>query len=291
MEHIEYLTAILNIPHCDFSLQCDLPICQEPATENVFLDELPMDILENIFSYLELHELMSVSISCKNWNRATSLDLQKKALLKKIAFGVEEWNKYFGDIGEAPLLPYDIFDILKSHSHYWPSKRIWQTHTLTLIPKCVNGELLTLNLLRELVSHPNNGGFTAKYNDPYDNDLVKREFGDKDLAGSCWVLFTRKAIKSSTEEDKFNFVIAREFLGGNYFMPISLIAATNILVHYVKTGIYFDLDVFPYDFIHCMDSVSNNHPFLISHMGEDGSISIGTAYRSTSAGLYGMQIL
>jgi hypothetical protein len=54
-------------------------------------------------------------------------------------------------------------DILDSTRPFWPGKKIRETHLLVLIPAKVGGKPFSLDLLRDLIQHPNNGGDKTQY--------------------------------------------------------------------------------------------------------------------------------
>jgi len=63
----------------------------------------------------------------------------------------------FGDIGVEPPLPQNIHEILHNPCPFWPEKKVKDTHLLVLIPKTVNGQLLTLANLKEWIQKPKQG--------------------------------------------------------------------------------------------------------------------------------------
>ena len=64
----------------------------------------------------------------------------------------------FGDIGDEPPLPPNIYEILASPCPFDPEKTVRETHMLVLVPARVNGVPLTLNHMDELVQAPRGGG-------------------------------------------------------------------------------------------------------------------------------------
>nr|MCU0318401.1 hypothetical protein [Amoebophilaceae bacterium] len=78
-------------------------------------------------------------------------------------FGVQEWRRYLGEVGEAPCLPSAIDEILHSACPFWPGKLVKDTHLLILIPSTVDGKAFTLDLLGELIQNPRGDGHRTQY--------------------------------------------------------------------------------------------------------------------------------
>ena len=77
--------------------------------------------------------------------------------------GRQNGKWYFGDIGEEPPLPPNIYEILASPCPFDPKKTVRETHILVLVPATVDGTPLTLNLLGKLVKKPKGGGHATQY--------------------------------------------------------------------------------------------------------------------------------
>jgi NLR family CARD domain-containing protein 3 len=159
--------------------------------------------------------------------------------ISHMTFGEKEWNRYYGEVGEAPALPGNIEATLDASCPFWPGKKVRDTHLLVLIPAKVNGQLFSLNLLRELIQHPNNGGHKTKYC-YYDNGSLQAQFGAVAPAASYWLLMTRDVLPRSRNK---NYVDQKQLMadharctGLNYEVPKALDAATAILTHHVRNG-------------------------------------------------------
>jgi hypothetical protein len=157
-----------------------------------------------------------------------------------LAFGQEEWTRYFGDVGEVPPLPENIAQILDISCSLWENKKVSDTHLLTLIPAQVNSRPFSLDLLGELIKDARNGAHKTGYQ-CYD-EQVKAQIGKQSPNSSYWVLMTRDVLPKSrsldaTQQETFVEDHARK-TGLSYELPTALEAATTILMHYTCTGEY-----------------------------------------------------
>jgi hypothetical protein len=109
-------------------------------------------------------------------------------------FGPKEWETYFGEVGKVPPLPNDIDDILNGRCPYWPDKLVKDTHNLVLIPKSINSNNLTLNVLSQLIKNPIQGeGITEGYTDY----RIPEKYQNKTVGDSYWILITKDRILNS----------------------------------------------------------------------------------------------
>ena len=148
------------------------------------------------------------------------------------AFGKAQWAKYFGDIGVEPSLPPDIQSILESPCPFLPGKKTKETHLLTLIPAKINGHLLTLNKLEELIQNPKQGHKT-KYR--YYTADVKTELGSRPIQQTHWVLMPRDVIPGSRSK---SYVDQQKLVAQypHYQVPQALAAAVCVLMEHVVSG-------------------------------------------------------
>ncbi|MBS0649277.1 MAG: hypothetical protein JSS10_08660 [Verrucomicrobia bacterium] len=179
-----------------------------------------------------------------------------KSSLIAIAFGKELWAKYLGDVGEEPLLPSNIQEILQSPCPFWPEKKVQETHLLTLIPKTVNGKPLTLNSLEELVKKPRQGQ-PIKY--AFYWGEIKEQYGNQPLPSSYWALMTRDVIpvRSGHNDPVKLLKELNQKANVQYEVPQLLEAATSIFMEYLRTGkrLYSDS---PWTYTWCQESVSKH---------------------------------
>src|SRR2546423_1406719 len=101
---------------------------------------VPYEIAKTILSFLSLMEVRKSSLLNHAWNQVSNQCLEE-SLTKKILIGVKGWKK-FGKITKVPALPPDIEQILKGDCPFNPEKKVYETHTLVLIPEKINDESL-----------------------------------------------------------------------------------------------------------------------------------------------------
>jgi hypothetical protein len=190
------------------------------------------------------------------------------------AFGAKEWRQYFGEVEEAPALPGDIEATLDAPCPFWNDKKVRDTHLLVLIPAKVNGRSFSLNLLRELIQHPNNGGHKARYR-CYDSD-VRAQLGATSPTASYWLLITRDVLPESRRKkyaDQKKLVTAHASrVGLPYELPKALEAAAAILAHHVRDGerLYGDN---PWTYTCCQERVfhgSSEYPAVVGGFESSG---------------------
>lgn len=112
-----------------------------------------------------------------------------RSFLDMYVFGVEKWNKYFGDVGVEPALPRDIVnDLMEERSPFDKEVRVKEFDLLFFLPEKVNGKALTYSYLKQLVRNPKDTGISV--------DLDLQQGLDLDVAvkGSRWVFLTRGVV-------------------------------------------------------------------------------------------------
>jgi hypothetical protein len=218
----------------------------EPAEAIQFLDLLLVAAQDNGCRQQALKALGQVAKAslnmfseCLPFLRAVAKARNKEGrLLALKILGEVEWRHYFGEVGPAPDLPSNMAAILDGDCPFWPGKKVRDTHLLVLIPAKVNGQPFSLNLLRELIQHPNNGGHRARYR--YYASGVQAQIGAASPAASYWILMTRAVLPGSLNKDYKDQkkLIARHArrTGAPYALPKALEAAAAILMHHVRNG-------------------------------------------------------
>lgn len=196
------------------------------------------DLNLQIFQYLDGIALAkSLKVSSGFCKLAKMEQLWKVLPPPAVAFGKREWAKYFGDIGEEPPLPKNIYHVLKNRCHIWPEKMVEETHELVLIPKSVNGKDLTLELLFELIKTPLGKGNVAKKR--LSCRAVMTEHGNRPVSESHWVLMTKEIIPGSIDksypEQQSAISALAEKTQIDYQIPTILNAATVVFMKYVRT--------------------------------------------------------
>ncbi len=147
-----------------------------------------------------------------------------------MVFGKTQWEKYFGDIGEEPILPSNINQILNGPCPIWPEKKVYETHILTLIPSHIDGKPLTLEYLGELVKSPKEGQRPSQYKDmnSLDNKTAR-------APKNYWVLMTIDVVPSTRKK---SYSDQREVLSkySGYEVPKVYEAAIGIFVENARGG-------------------------------------------------------
>lgn len=191
----------------------------------------------------------------------------KTHALPEIAFGVEKWQYYFGEVGEEPPLPSNMGKILKSKCPFWPGKRVEETHLLTLIPAQVNGRPFCLDLLGELVQRPR-AGHATKYS--YYWTRLEDYWGKQSPVRSYWALLTRDVLPGTLDELYVEqcAVLKQQSKGLRYGPPGALEVATAVLMEHVQSGKYlFGTEPWPYTRVWEMVDSTNE---AVGGFGADG---------------------
>ncbi len=229
------------------------PKVSEEAKVNSW-DLLPQEVILEIFSYLNSTQLARCFLVNKTWKvLASDENLWNVVILREKAFGKNQWETYFGDIGKELPLPKDIHKILKSPCPFFPGKRVEETHMLLLIPETVNRKLFNLTTLGELVKAPK-GGHATQYRHIWD-EIVK-EYGNQSPAKSYWVLTIKDVIpgsrnKNYTDQQTLISALAKQ-TGIVYVVPNVLDKATCIFMHYISSGERLFNDE-PWNFTRCQE--------------------------------------
>ena len=251
-----------------------------------FVDLLPQELSLKIFSYLKAKELARSFRVNMTWKVLASDEALWNALSPKMAFGKNEWAKYFGDIGKVPPLPKDIHKILKSPCPFWPEKKVEETHMLVLIPETVNGKPLNLKTLGELVKKPEEGHAT-QYR--YILEEIINEHGNQATAKSHWVLMTKDVIpgsrnKSYADQQALIAECAKK-ARAHYEVPNVLDAAICIFMHSISSGERLFTDK-PWTYARCSEKAQgyqivvggfSSAGLLVDHFSFFDCVSYGVA--------------
>ena len=227
-----------------------------PAPESTeVLETSPQWLLLHIFRYLSPWDQKVAMCVCRSWRQVGEDDTLKN--VRKLCFGKAAWKKHFGDVGVEPPLPPSIHKILSKPCPFWPSKRIGDTHLLTLIPQAFSGSPFSLNALGDLIRTPIKGHAT-KYRS-YDV-RVENELGTKPAPASHWVLMTRNVIPRSRgrsyEDQKKLIKLHAEKIRYLYTLPTAIEAATSIVMEYVRTKTLLYTDD-PWTYTYSTEKVGN----------------------------------
>lgn len=175
----------------------------------------------------------------------TKIDEERKIIASK-AYGSEMWKKYFGDVGQAPLLPPDIAKILKSACPFFPGKTVEQTHILALVPATLNGTPMTLKRMGELMGKLGKPGY-------YINSLF-HTYADTPFETSHWILMLNTVIEETRNK---SYAAQKEIVAkhGNYRVPKLAEAVVAIFMEHVATGAYrFGRDPCPWTYTRCEET-------------------------------------
>jgi hypothetical protein len=180
----------------------------------------------------------------------------------KTAFGKAQWAKYFGDVGEEPPLPASIKEILKAQCPVWPDKKVYETHLLTLIPKTVNGEPLTLKTLGELVKNPPQGS-PSRY-----RDLSLGQYQDIPPEYSYWTLLSRDVIPGSRSKSyAHQQELIQQYPG--YEVPHVLDTTVALFMEHVQNGVRLYSDD-PWTCTRCQEKYHDQRQLVVGGFAVGG---------------------
>ena len=185
-------------------------------------------------------------------------------------FGVEEWTRFFGDVGEIPPLPKNIQDILSTPCPFVREKTIGETHLLVLMPAQVNGRPFNLNRLQKLIQQPREGK-ARDYAEDY--QTIKKDVGNLTIGSPYWLLMTSGILADSTSKDYESHCALLKSIahttGLSYTLPNALEAATTILSHAHRgvTSFYSET------FTRCQDAIGSGYVIVGGFTGETLTIN------------------
>lgn len=160
------------------------------------LQILPLEINEQIFSLLDPVSLGRCLRVSSLWKIVANEEKLWANCMPECAFGKKQWEMTIGDIGQSPPLAKNIHALLKKSCPFWPNKKVEDTHVLMLIPKTINQEALTIELLERLAKFPKMGKQTYLLFKP---DKLMIMHGFKTVKDSFWVLMTKQIIPESNK--------------------------------------------------------------------------------------------
>ncbi|MBA3603600.1 MAG: hypothetical protein H0W50_08165 [Parachlamydiaceae bacterium] len=202
------------------------------AVASIFSEFSPMDVVGEITKYADFDTLKVLLSVSKNINTVIfSQNEERSKLVKGVAFGKEEWLKFYDlDIGNEPLLSRDNIKMFNSPDPSDPTKRLIDTHLLTLIPKGVSvtsfGELAKKHF-------PTRRAYRDAYQPILDVVATPNE-------KSYWALMSKDVLngsrnKSFETQQKMVAVLSQN-ANVNCEIPSALEAAVSILTHQVRSG-------------------------------------------------------
>ena len=218
--------------------------------------------------------------------------IQMRQLSTMLPGGIDKsvWEQYFGAVGEAPLLPTAIAEILNSPCPFWRGKQVKETHLLALIPSEVAGQPLTLDYLEELTKRPQ-AGYGTKYRFYWDG--VREAIGYQSPESSYWVLMTRDVLPGSREKSyEAQCALVADHTartGLAYEPPGALEAAVVTLLHHARSGerLYSD---HPVTYTSCREKDKDGYPVIVGGFSSGGFlISYGNYGYNDAIGLAGLR--
>lgn len=205
-----------------------------PKEKKIDFNSLPKAIAYNILSYLNAGSLARSQELNRNSKVLGKHEALWKKLTPKMAFGKEQWAKYFGDVGNEPPLPKNIDKILESDCPFFPGKKVADTHMLVLIPETVNGQPLNLETLGTLqLSRDLKDGGVGYFRRM--SAATMQTIGKQTATRSHWALMAKDVIEGSRNKTTEEQLALIKQKGINYEIPKALDAAVCIFMHYVSS--------------------------------------------------------
>ncbi|MDN3509458.1 MAG: hypothetical protein P0S93_05565 [Candidatus Neptunochlamydia sp.] len=203
---------------------------------------------------------LGVSWLSPNIVAALAFMFPKKFIPEEIAFGKDDWAKYFGEVGEVPPIPKGMAEALESPCPFHPLKQMGDTHILVLIPQTVNDKPFTLNLLYQLLCNnkaKNPLGF-ARY-----STSIQKGLGKNAIRLPYWVLMTKDVIPNSRSKSyKEQITLVRDKGKGFYDIPSAVEVAASIVMHYLKTGEVL-YGTKPLTYTRCKEILKRGNPMAV----------------------------
>lgn len=159
--------------------------------------DIPVELCEEIFSYLTGPELTNCALVGKEWYKVVNhKDRLWKGILDQYAIGPRMWQlKVSADIGKADPIPKEMLEILRQPCPFNEGKQVGQSHMLVWIPSFIDNKSLTLNSFEKFIKSKS---FPDGYR--YYFSEVKNHIGDKVIEKAGWVLMTKDVIPGSRKK-------------------------------------------------------------------------------------------
>lgn len=240
---------------------------------------------------------MNIDPIRKNVSLIEQVDYSEKL---RVDFGKElfiftpkDWRKYFGDVKEDIFLPANIHQILKAPCPIHKEKAVWQTHGLMYFPETVNGEPLTLNLLRRLVKHPENCSRSTGYKEKKERNFIFNIAGSETNQVSCWALITNDILPSSRNltYDEHYWLINKlaSQSGENYEQTSVFSLSAFIFMRYLsRNECLYSNDPWTYARCHTREGQG---PFVVGGFSFQGLIVYDDYFSSDLYGVAAMRVL
>jgi hypothetical protein len=194
------------------------------------------DLLRTTMGFLDLKDYGSSKKVSKSWNAAID-ERVRKTIYIAMSFGPKMWKKHFGvDVGEAPALSQENFQVLDSPCPFWAGKKVAQTHKVFFHPTTFKKEPyaepqpLTIRSFRELIKNPTDPRKKTDYANIWDQILT--DHGDTPSKTSQWEIMTKDILPESRSIERNYRANTR-----GYDVPSLLSAILCNQTEYVQTGI------------------------------------------------------
>ncbi len=205
------------------------PVGTVEIPERQLFQQLPEEIVLEIFSYLNLPELAKCCLVSRGWRQLAKDDqLLLDLKIKDYIFDAQDCKKYFGEITKpVPPLPDNYKKILLSPDPDFPKQRTMENWMFLLMPEEIDGKHLDLETMGQLAVSKKIDEVGCRFGDEI---LMK----DKEIPieKSYWIL-RGKNIISSSRHKAFE---AKEKLVQNY--------GTNTIIPTVREEVFFNFAVF-----------------------------------------------
>lgn len=203
---------------------------------------------------------------------ASSRSSQSNPPIPEGAFGPEDWEIHFGDVGEVPPLPSNIEEILDGPCPFWPEKRVRETHSLVLVPSKVKGNNLTLDYFENLLRQAR-GGSSCRFRQY--SKKIREIFGQREKDFSHWALVTKDVIPQSRGKSLEEAQSLIQNVPG-YFVPELIDFVVTLFAHTLKTKrrIFTDSSSSPekkWTFSYCKEEgLLNGDPLVVGGFSREG---------------------
>jgi len=232
------------------------------------INQLPLDMIREIFTKLSIPEVCKASGVCKKWQEEVGKlsDEANDPTLR--IFGPEKWEKLGYNInGTVPPLPRNLDLFIKWLRNSLRGKNEAPTCSVIYMP-----EGLTLKKMKELVEEKGTG-FGYLY------DPVLSEFGEKGVEESGWIVITNDIIEGSRGKtyDLQKGLVA-EKTGAKCRLPALLEVLACCLMNYVesnKTEYLFGQE--PWTYTRCQEQM-NGWPLNVGGFASGGLSVSGDSF-------------
>ncbi len=245
---------------------------------SIYCEHLPMDVIPEIIKYTDFDTSKNFFSVSKYIRKVIFIqNEERRKSVKGIAFGKEEWLKFYDvDIGNEPLLPRDIIEILNRPDHLDPTRSLRNTHTLTLIPRVSVKSIGELNKKY----FPTSTGYGHAYQPVLDQLETPN---DK----SYWSLMSKEVLNGSRDKNyetqqKMVAVLSKN-AKVNCEIPTALEAVVSILTHHVRSGERL-FSVNPETSTRCLDVYKCN-PVVVGHFAPSGLEFYCNSFANDSSGV------